>query len=48
MGMLQAIEFCRDLGLSDIMLEGDSLQVVLAVNAKGDQWLRFGQIIDDI
>jgi ribonuclease HI len=38
MGALQATEFCRDLGLSDLMLEGDSLQVVQAINAKGDQW----------
>jgi ribonuclease HI len=38
MGALQATEFCRDLGLSDLMLEGDSLQVVQAINAEGDQW----------
>ena len=48
MGALHAIEFCQDSGLLNIMLEGDSLQVVQAVNAKGEQWLRFGQIIDDI
>ncbi|XP_059429044.1 uncharacterized protein LOC132162842 [Corylus avellana] len=48
MGMLQATEFCQDLRMSDIVLEGDSLQGVQAVNAKGDQWLQFGQIIADI
>jgi ribonuclease HI len=48
MGELQATELCRDMGLSDIVLEGDSPQVVQAVNAKGDQWLCFGQIIADI
>jgi ribonuclease HI len=36
MGALHAIEFCQDSRLSNIMLEGDSLQLVQVVNAKGE------------
>jgi ribonuclease HI len=43
----QATEFCRDLGLFDIILEGDSLMVTRALEGKDENWLRFGQIVED-
>lgn len=45
---LQAVEFSRDLGLQDIILEGDSLQVVNVILEHEDSWCRFGEIEVDI
>jgi ribonuclease HI len=45
---LCAGEFCCNLGLKDIILEGDSSQVVNAVNANGPKWCRYGQLVVDI
>jgi len=42
---LCAEEFCCDLRLQDIILEGDSSQ---AVNANGPNWCRYGQLVVDI
>jgi ribonuclease HI len=43
----QAIEFSIELGLQDIILEGDALQVVNALNFSGRCLSRFGQIVAD-
>jgi ribonuclease HI len=43
----QVAEFCRDLGFFDIILEGDSLMVTKALEGKGENWLKFGQIVED-
>jgi hypothetical protein len=45
---LQGVELSRDLGLQDIHLEGDSLQVVSMIQKQEDSWCRFGQIGVDI
>jgi ribonuclease HI len=45
MGALKAIEFCRELGLQDIILEGDAEIVVRAINDKNSKWCRYGQIL---
>jgi ribonuclease HI len=39
---LQAVELSRDLGLQDILLEGDSLQVLTMILEQEDNWCRFG------
>jgi ribonuclease HI len=39
---LCAVEFCCNLGLQDIILEGDSTHVVNSVNAIGPNWCRYG------
>lgn len=44
---LCAVEFCREVGIQDIILEGDSLLVVKALNDSNPNWLRYGQIIED-
>ena len=44
MGALCALEFSHDLGLQQIILEGDSKQVVQAIIT----WCHFGQGIEDI
>lgn len=48
MGALQAAEFSIDLGIRYVILEGDSLQVIQAINGKGDQWIPYGQIVADL
>jgi ribonuclease HI len=44
---LHAAEFCRDLGIPEVILEGDSLMVTRALEEKGENWLRYGQIVED-
>jgi ribonuclease HI len=48
MGALCAIELCKDLGLQDVILEGDAIQVVQAINKQGMQNCCYGQILEDI
>ncbi|XP_062152086.1 uncharacterized protein LOC133860513 [Alnus glutinosa] len=45
---LRALEFCRSRGYSNIMLEGDSLEVVNSINDSGLNWSRIGPIVSDI
>jgi ribonuclease HI len=45
---LQAVEFSRDLGLQDVLFEGDSLQVVNMILEPGESWCHYGQIGADI
>jgi hypothetical protein len=42
------VEFCRKMSLFDIILEGDALQVVNAVNSGGHNRSHMGHIIDGI
>jgi hypothetical protein len=44
---LVGVEFSRDLGLPDIILEGDSLQVVQTFCESGQNFRPYGQIIND-
>ena len=48
LGVLTAVEFCRDLGLLDIILEGDCLQVIKAIKDPELPWCTYGQVIGDI
>jgi hypothetical protein len=41
-------DVCSSLGLSKIVLEGDSLEVVKALQMEGPCWSRFGIMINDI
>jgi hypothetical protein len=41
-------KFCYDLGLQNIILEGNTLHVVNAVKANGLNWCRYGQLVADI
>jgi hypothetical protein len=36
------------MGLSNIILEGDTLQIVNAVKTTGTNWSNFGHIVDEI
>lgn len=45
---LRAAEFCQNRGLERIILEGDSLQVVHALNKPRSNWNMHGQIVGDI
>jgi ribonuclease HI len=38
MGVLRAIEFCRELGIQEVIFEGDCSTVVQAINGKEAQW----------
>jgi ribonuclease HI len=42
------LSFARDLGLQDIILEGDAELVVRDINDKNPKWCRYGQILGDI
>jgi hypothetical protein len=44
---LRAVEFCRNRSFSHIILEGDSLIVITALNNKNDNWRRYGKIMND-
>ena len=44
---LYAAELCRDLGVLDIFLEGDSMTMVKAIETN-PSWSRNGQIVEDI
>ena len=46
-GALVVAEFSRDLGLQDLILEGDSITVVNALKSFSPNWSIFGQIIED-
>jgi ribonuclease HI len=46
-GALAAAEFSRDLGLQDLILEGDSISVVNALRSSSPNWSPYGQIIED-
>jgi ribonuclease HI len=43
-----AMEFGNEQGLPDIILEGDSLQVVLAIKEEGPNLRTYGHIVDDV
>lgn len=45
---LSTVEFCLEVGVQDILLEGDSATVVEAVRNQSPNWFHYGQIIDDI
>jgi hypothetical protein len=47
MGALVAVEFCRDLGLRDIVLEGDSKLVINAILVKAPSRSTYGHIVGD-
>jgi ribonuclease HI len=48
MAAMEAVEFSKDRGLLDIMLEGDSLQVVQAIKEPTPSWKKYGHFIDAI
>jgi hypothetical protein len=45
---LQTVELCKDIGVQDIFLEGNTLTVVKAFASRTSTWYSFGQIVDDI
>jgi hypothetical protein len=47
LGTLHATEFCRDLGLQQIVLEGDALQRVDAIKSSGRCCSRYGHLVDE-
>jgi hypothetical protein len=44
----EACLFCKDMGFFDIILEGDTLQIVLEINSSLPSLSRFGHFIDSI
>ncbi|XP_059461760.1 uncharacterized protein LOC132190696 [Corylus avellana] len=48
MGALAAVEFSRDSGFFDVILEGDSKQVVDAITNTGPSWSKYEHIAGDI
>jgi ribonuclease HI len=48
MAALMAIELYRDLDVFDVILEGDSIEVVNAINEDRSSQRRYGHILDDI
>ena len=45
---LHVVELCRDVGVQDLILEGDSMVVVKAIESSGQKTQYYGQIIEDI
>ena len=44
----QAVQFAVELGLQDVVFEGDSLQVIQAISQDNSGHLTYGHIIEDI
>jgi ribonuclease HI len=44
---LKAVTFCRELGFSKVILEGDALQVVNALKASTRNWSPYGHLIEE-
>lgn len=44
---LRAVTLCYELGLQKVILEGDALQIVRAMNTKGTHWSRYGHITEE-
>jgi ribonuclease HI len=47
MAAWQMVEICVRLGFSEIILEGDSMEVVQALNQEDSSWGRYGFFIND-
>jgi ribonuclease HI len=47
MGAIYAVEFGRDIGVQDVILEGDSLIVVKALQAKTENLSPYRHLIED-
>ncbi len=45
---LRVVEYCRNRGFSNIILEGNSLQVVQSLAKTDFNWTQHGQIMEDI
>jgi ribonuclease HI len=43
-----AIELCQEMDFSDIILEGDALQIVNTMKTTGTNWSNFGHIVNGI
>jgi ribonuclease HI len=44
----RAVEFCIEVGVQEVIFEGDSMLVVKAIQDSQPNWFPYGQIIDDI
>ncbi|KAF5462683.1 hypothetical protein F2P56_018670 [Juglans regia] len=47
-GALEATRLCHHLGLTNIILEGDALQVIQAINSRSENWSSTGMIMEDV
>lgn len=47
MAALEAVEFSREVGLQEVIVEGDSLQVVQALRETKQNWSIYGHIVED-
>jgi ribonuclease HI len=43
-----ALEFCKERGIHDVILKGDSVQVVQAINEVGSNMSPYGHVVGDI
>jgi ribonuclease HI len=48
LGARGVVEFAKDMGFNEMILEGDSKQVVTAISSKELNWCKFGHIVGDI
>jgi hypothetical protein len=48
LSVLHAVELYREMSFNDIILEGNALQIVTMIKAKGNNWSKFGHIVDGI
>ena len=48
MAALVAVDLCRDMGVFDVILEGDSLEVVNSINEDLNSRRRYGHLLDDM
>lgn len=44
----RAMEFCEELGFSNVSFEGDSQSIIQAINSVDENWMCYGQLIEDI
>ncbi|XP_041017867.1 uncharacterized protein LOC121260078 [Juglans microcarpa x Juglans regia] len=48
LALYRAMVLCHELSLCNVIFEGDAQSVVKAVKSKEENWLWFGQVVDDI
>lgn len=45
---LHTVQFCQELGLSCIILEGDAQLIVIGINSSSRNWSKFGHVLEEI
>jgi ribonuclease HI len=48
MATLVAVDLCQDMGVFDVILEENSLELMNAIKEDQNSWKRYGHLVDDL